>query len=126
MNGFILWLPVGFIIASVVWVYILFIFYLAYVTIRRQLSSDGTLGKFDKAPLLVRGVAWSILILGIILDILFNWVVGSILFLELPTTLTFTARCSKWMKSPTWRGKIARWFCDSWMNPFEDNHCGEK
>jgi hypothetical protein len=101
--------------------YALFVFYLAYVALWEAKRN----GKLAAAPLVVRAVAWSILIIAVTLDVLFNVTVGSVLFLEAPELrrLLFTARCKKHMDAPTWRGRLARWFCEGWLNPFQAGHC---
>lgn len=101
---------------------ILFGFYLAYVTLR--VARDN--GKLAQTPLVVRAVCWAILITGFVLDMLFNVTIGTVMFRELPEIrrLTFTARCSKHLKSEGFRGDMARFVCDGWLNPFQAGHCG--
>lgn len=108
-------------LACIAFAYILYIFYLAYCTLR--VAKDN--GKLAKAPKIVKGIAYSILFIAVILDGLFNVTFGSIVFLEPPEIkrLMFTARCAKWREDKGWRGKIARWVCDGWLNPFEEGHC---
>lgn len=58
-------------------------------------------------------------------DVLFNFVFGTVSFLELPQEWLFTYRCSRHLKDRGWRGKIARWFCRNFMDPFDPDgrHC---
>jgi hypothetical protein len=99
----------------------LYVFFLAYVTLWQAKRN----GKLAMTPLPVRIMAWTILVIAVVLDVAFNVIVGSLLFLELPELrrLLFTARCKKWMDRSGWRGDIARWVCDGWLNPFQDGHC---
>ena len=60
--------------------YALFVFYLAYVALWVAHKN----GKLGAAPLPVRAVAWSILAIAIVLDVVFNATVGSVAFLEPP------------------------------------------
>lgn len=71
----------------------------------------------------------------IILDVLFNIVYGTLLFLRLPRTTklkgwTFTERCSKILReewdSPdkSWRFKLAKFICHYMLEPWDYNHCG--
>lgn len=101
--------------------YVLFVLYLAYVTLWVARSN----GKLATAPLPVRAVAWSILGAALVLDVLFNVTVGSLIYLELPERrrLTFTARCKKWRADSGVRGRFAVWVCEGWLNPFQDHHC---
>lgn len=99
---------------------VLFLFYLAYVTLR--VARDN--GKLGQAPKIVQAIAWSIIYVGLVLDVLFNVTVGSVMFLEFPELkrLTFTARCKKHLEESGRRGDLARWVCFGWLNPFEE-HC---
>jgi len=101
--------------------YGLYVFYLSYVT----LNAARLNGKLDMAPRPVKWIGWSIVSIGAVLDVSFNVTVGSVVYLELPelSRLFFTARCAKWKPDPGWRGDIARYVCDGWLNPFEAGHC---
>ena len=57
-----------------------------------------------------------------LVDVFFNFVFGTIIFLEPPRQLTFTARCSQYLDDNTWRGTRARIFCKR-MNIVQPNHC---
>ena len=108
---------------------LLYVLYLAYCTLR-QMSRSGRLAQL---PLVVRAHCTAILAVAVGVDIAFNVVFGSILFLELPEfrRLTFTARCQKWLPYfpewnsglTRWRGAVAHWVCESWLNPAEPGHC---
>lgn len=63
-----------------------------------------------------------VLIFGI-MDALFNFFIGSILFLEPPRELLFTSRCDLNLNSKNWRGSMARFWCNIMLNPFDPNHC---
>jgi hypothetical protein len=62
---------------------------------------------------------------GFVLDLAWNCVFGSLLFLELPwrggKDWTFTARLNRWYVDPTWRGKQSRFWAQL-LNPFDPNH----
>lgn len=100
---------------------LLYVLYLAYCTLRQMRDS----GRLKQLPLVVRAHCTAILIVAMIVDVAFNVVFGTILFLELPELrrLTFTMRCKKWMDRPGRRGDFARWICESWLNPAEPGHC---
>jgi hypothetical protein len=105
----------------VVFTIFLFTFYLAYCTLR--VARDN--GKLALAPGAVKTVCWTILVVAVLLDVIFNIVIGSIAFLELPEwkRITFTMRCKKHMTATGFRGRLARWVCEGWLNPFEAGHC---
>lgn len=102
--------------------------YLAYCTANRLKDS----GRLAELPWVVRGHMYAIVYVALILDILFNVIVGSLVFVEAPEIrrLTFTARCKKWKTyvgpaTPLvrWRIAVAVFVCDSWLNPGEPGHC---
>ena len=61
----------------------------------------------------------------VILDaIVMNIIIGTIMFVELPREWLFTTRCQRHMRENTFRGKIARWACRHFLDPFEiGGHC---
>lgn len=102
---------------------VLYSLYLAYCTLRAMRDT----GRLDRMPRFVRAHCWLILATALGLDIIFNFTVGTLVFLELPTCMrpTFTQRCKKWMHRTDggWRTRLAKWVCDSWLNPAEPGHC---
>ena len=88
--------------------------------------------KIRKPLLYILGVPF------IILDVIFNIIYGTIMFIELPDFKnahfkhmpTFTERCSKhlhneWEKEDhTWRFKLAKFICHYMLEPWDYNHCG--
>lgn len=96
--------------------------FLVYCTVRRAKKS----GKIAAAPWIVQAVLYSYLFLGVVMDFIFNITLGAVLFLELPWGhgWLFTARCKEHrQESGTWRKELADWFCEGWLNPFDDSHC---
>lgn len=69
----------------------------------------------------VLGYPW--LAVGLLLDVIFNAVVGTLAFLEPPREWLFTSRVSRWNDRPGWRGDLARWFCSELLDPFDAGHC---
>ena len=62
----------------------------------------------------------AILVFGV-LDFTFNLIIGTILFLEIPTTFTFSARCALHLQDTNFRGKLARAFAFM-LNSIDPNH----
>lgn len=114
-------ITVGAVLGTVISTVLMFALYLSYCTLRVAYDN----GKLRAAPKLVQGVCWSIFIFALALDVLLNVTLGTLLFFERPELrrLTFTMRCKKHMNALNWRGRIARWVCDGWLNPFEAGHC---
>lgn len=113
---------------------LLYALYLAYCA-ALPLKEDGRL---PKLPLLVRGHVYAIVYFALVLDIVFNILIGSIIFVELPESrrLTFTARCKKWKRYGSeapelltfdsrlnrWRVAVATWVCEN-LNATDPGHC---
>lgn len=98
--------------------------YLSYCTLRQMKDT----GRLAKMPWLARVHCYALLGFTLALDIAFNIVIGTLLFLEFPDpssvkSLTFTARCKKFLDDRGYRGAIARWVCEGWLNPGEPGHC---
>jgi len=57
-----------------------------------------------------------------------NLTIASVLFLEFPRSLQFTARCDRHLAGPDgWRKAQARWWCKNFLDPFEEGgHCRHK
>lgn len=70
-------------------------------------------------------IGYPILAVGLALDVLFNALWGSLLFLEPPRELLFTARVSRLNDDTGWRGKLACWICLELLDPFDPSgkHC---
>jgi hypothetical protein len=101
----------------------LFTMYLAYCTLR--VARDN--GKLRAAPWPVQIVCYALLAVALVCDVLFNVLIGSLIFVEFPDLRrpTFTHRCKKHMNDADggWRMRLGRWVCDGWLNPFEAGHC---
>jgi hypothetical protein len=107
-----------YVLLSIVVTWALFLMYCAlHASIRS--------GKFRLTPWPVRVLSAVLFAVMLVADVLFNLTVGSILFAEPPDFYhpTFTQRCSSHLNDGDWRGRIARWVCDGWLNPFEESHC---
>jgi hypothetical protein len=67
---------------------------------------------------------------GLLLDLAWNFTIGSLLFLQVPwytgaghpAKWTFTRRVRYWYRDETWRGKQARWWADKILNIFDPQH----
>ena len=72
----------------------------------------------------VRWVCYFILLIGLIFDTLLNWIVLTILFVELPHEFLSTTRIVRHKYTSThWRQDMALWFCENWLSPFDKSHC---
>lgn len=69
------------------------------------------------------GYPW--LAIGLAVDVAFNALYGSLMFLEPPRELLFTSRVSRLSARSDWRGRLARWICAELLDPFDPagRHC---
>lgn len=63
-----------------------------------------------------------IALVGLLLDIAINWTVG--LILGVTRDLTLSQKCARLRRGDMgWRGDVAEYLCDVWLNPFDKDHC---
>ena len=70
-------------------------------------------------------IAMPLLWVGLGVDVSFNLVWGTMIFLDIPREWLFTSRISRLNDLSTWRGELARWVCRELLDPFdpEGEHC---
>jgi len=101
-----------YIVFSVALTYLLWVLYLAVMNLKRVKDIGLLTGKA-----LVLGTP--ILILGLVVDALVNWLVMTVVLLELPQEPTVTARLKRHNKTSTgWRKSVAVWF-EPLLDPFD-------
>lgn len=91
--------------------------YLAVMNLMQNKAKLTTAGKCFAYPLAA---------LGVTLDFAVNMFIGTILFLEIPHELLFTARLQRQIESGRpWRANIAHWLCVNLLDPFDVRgyHC---
>lgn len=93
--------------------YVLWVFYLAVMNLKRVKDTGY---QFKKHVLIL---AYPVLFLGLILDIVINLVFMTIIFLEFPRELLVTSRLKRHNNLGGWRGKIARNFFEPLLDPFD-------
>lgn len=62
-------------------------------------------------------------VLALLMDVLFDKIIGTIYFRELPREWLFTARCQRHMKGSGTQLKRATFVCTYLLNPFDEGHC---
>lgn len=79
----------------------------------------------DKLTWETKIIAYPLFVFGLFWDMIFNFTYGTIIYIEIPKELLFTARCERHLKTKSFRGKIAHWHCSKWLNPFDPDgtHC---
>jgi hypothetical protein len=97
-----------------------FIFYLAIIKLQETNDS----GLLDRVHLTVRWLAYSILLVGLILDTLLNWIFLTVTFMEFPRELLATTRIVRHKyHGKGWRHLQSIWWCKNWLSPFDLDHC---
>lgn len=67
-----------------------------------------------------------IVIPALLLDVYYNIIWGTLLFLDPPRELLLTSRLKRYRmtaKTAHWRWKIATFICVKMLNPFDADHC---
>lgn len=112
---------VNFIIYSFVSFYVLWIFYLAVMSLFRA-NEAGTLTKVTKI------FGYPILIVGTIIDFLVN-LLCTFFFFDFPKERMLTKRLDRYLTKGTgWRYNLALWICNNLLNMFDPSgtHCKYK
>ena len=93
------------------------LFYLAFMDIKRNQA-------IYKSKM---GIAWyglyPIFIFALFMDVLFNIMVGSVYFRELPKEFLFTSRCQRHLKGSGIQLARANYVCENLLNPADNGHC---
>ncbi len=98
-------------------VYGLWIFYLAVMNLKRA-KDAGTLRPW------ARRFGGPVLLLGVLLDVLVNWIVFTVLLIEWPREALVTARLKRHIQTGAgWRHRVARWFCADLLDAFDPSGC---
>jgi hypothetical protein len=64
---------------------------------------------------------WPLVVIGLVLDVAFNVVFGSLMFLELPRELLFTSRCKRHFRGAGRGQRLAAWWGRQ-LNAFDPGH----
>lgn len=112
MTTLLTYLALSYALISATWLLYVAIMHLRVVRDREGLT----------LPQKIMG--YPLLIIGLICDTLLNWIVVSVLLLELPREALTTARFRRWYRDTSWRGKQVRWWCRHFLEPFDAGHCG--
>jgi hypothetical protein len=81
-------------------------------------------GELNRAHWSLTVVAYTLLGVGLVCDMLLNWMVFTVVLLELPQEVLTTARVRRHKFTGTgWRQSVCIWFCTNFLKPFDANHC---
>lgn len=94
-------------------VYVLWLFYLAAMNLRRAKEA----GRLTR---LVLVLALPILVLAIAIDVAVNLVLASVVFFDRPREWTVSERLSRYLVGPSvWRAEVALWVGAHLLDPFD-------
>lgn len=80
---------------------------------------------WSKCPLAAKFFMAPAALIFVVMDVLWNCVVGSLLFLQLPKldAMTFSVRCRRLIATDTgWRGRVAKAIVGALLLPFTQNY----
>lgn len=113
MNAAPLWLA----LLALGLLYGLWVFYLAVMNLKRA-KDAGTLRPW------ARRFGGPVLLVGVLLDVLVNWLVFTVLLIEWPREALVTARLKRHIAhGHGWRMRVARWFCADLLDTFDPSGC---
>lgn len=97
---------------------ILYVMWLGYVLAMHIIA------KWDELPMASKVLGGPAALVAYLADIVLNWTIVALLFLDLPREPTITERLHRYQENPnTKRAKVARWVCVHLLNPFDPDHC---
>ena len=94
--------------------------YLAVMWIKKHRA------RLEQGNKLELALAWIVTIFFVLLDFVYNTIVGTAMFRELPREGLFTARLKRHRKeSSGWRLNLANWICEELLNKYDPGgkHC---
>ena len=108
------WLVIGSVLGWIV----LVLAFLAVMNAKAVVERGEELTPFFAGPVYVGFVV------GLVLDVIWNWTAGCWIYRERPRKITFTSRCKLHKKKPLSdpRGRKARVWCRE-MNKYNAGHC---
>ena len=93
------------------------IFYVAFMNIKEHQD-------FLKLKL---GLLWNglrpVFIVALLMDVLFNFIIGTLYYREFPKELLFTSRCHRHLKGTGIQLARAQQVCAILLDPFDSGHC---
>ena len=102
-----------------------FCYLLAIATWVFYLAMMNLYGQRHRMRRIARLHFYALLPVAFLLDLLLNWIVGTLVFASLPRELMFTTRLIRHQLEGGWRGVLAEWICTRMLNQFDPTggHC---
>lgn len=101
------------------WTIYTYLFYLLFVVTMAAKAAWPTLTTVPRVLLAPPAV------LALLMDIIFNLIPATVIFVDLPHELLFTYRLDRYeAQGKGWRYTVALWICRNLLNPFQQGgHC---
>jgi hypothetical protein len=101
------------------WTIYTYVFYLLFVVTMAAKAAWPTLSIVPTVLLAPPAVV------AVVMDVIFNLIPATIIFLDLPHELLFTKRLDRYeAEGAGWRYTLALWICQNLLNPFQQGgHC---
>lgn len=112
-------LPILFDAGVIDWTIYTYVFYLLFIV---TMSAKGAWPNLTPVPrALLAGPA----VVAFIMDVIFNLIPATVIFLDLPREWLFTKRLDRYeAQDAGWRYTAAIWICQNMLNPFQQGgHC---
>jgi len=109
---------IDFILYGIELLFVVWLFFINVMTWKKHQA---------KIPKWVQYVLYIVVAVGWVLDVLFNIIYCSVLFLELPKEWTASERFRRILitkHESSYRWKLAYLFCTKLIEPWDWNHCG--
>lgn len=101
------------------WTIYTYVFYLLFVV------TMGAKAAWPALSILPRALLLPAALVAVIMDVIFNLVPATVIFLDPPRELLFTQRLDRYeAQGSGWRYTVAVWICKNMLNPFQQGgHC---
>lgn len=112
-------LPILFDAGVIDWTIYTYVFYLLFVV------TMGAKAAWPNLTVIPRTLLVPAALVAVVMDVIFNLIPATIIFLNLPRELLFTQRLDRYEEEGSgWRYRIAIWICQNMLNPFQQGgHC---
>lgn len=96
-----------------------YLFYLLFVVTMAAKAA------WDQLSIVPRVLLVPAALVAVLMDVFFNLVPATVIFLDLPRELLFTKRLERYKAQGVgWRYTVARWICQNLLDPFQQGgHC---
>jgi len=112
-------LPTLFSPGVIDWTIYTYLFYLLFILTMATKAAWPTLALLPKVLLAPPAIV------AVLMDVVFNLIPATVIFVDWPREWLFTQRLNRYEAKDTgWRYRVALWICKTFLNPFQQGgHC---